>query len=102
MKATIIKQVGTEKIMLEGEGKSYKDALFNAVFNASFFNVHKCGICGSSNLTLGARKAQDKYSYVFVKCTSCKAEVNFSERQNDGVTYLASKDGVLDWKKKED
>ena len=102
MKVTIFKQVGKEKIMIEGEGESLKKALYDVAINASFPNVYKCDICGSDNLTIRARKAKGKHQYVFIKCMSCSAELNFGEREEDAVTYLrTNEDKQLAWKKLE-
>ena len=66
----------------------------------SFPDVAKCGICGSDNLDLTARVAQDKFKYTSLRCLDCRSDVTFGKRQEDDQTYFLRKteDGKLDWK----
>lgn len=68
--------------------------------NLSFADVPKCGICGSDNLDLTARVAQDKFKYTSVRCLDCRADVTFGKRQENDQTYFLRKteDGKLDWR----
>ena len=59
----------------------------------SFYDVHKCGECGSDDLVLDAHVAQEKFNYTTVKCNKCKASVNFGQQQKDkDVFYLRTRD----------
>ncbi len=68
----------------------------------SFEDVEACGCCGSDNLEMVARHAQNKYKYVGVKCRDCRAEVTMGRRQEDADTFFLRKKeggrpGELDW-----
>ena len=85
--------------------------LFEAVMESkklSFYDVHKCGCCGSDDLYLDAHVAQGKFKYVTIKCRNkdCKASVNFGQQQeNDEVFYIRTRDKAdgsgkeIDWKR---
>lgn len=66
----------------------------------SFDDVPACTICGSDDLELAARVAQDKYKYVSVKCRSCRADATFGKRQDDDKQVFIRKndDGTLAFK----
>jgi len=108
MQKTIKKKIGRETHTFIVEG----DTLFDVMQEAgklSFYDVHKCGICGGDHLTLGSHHAQNKYKYVTIKCKDCKASVNFgSQTENPDIFYIKmreeeGKDGktkkVIDWNK---
>lgn len=68
----------------------------------SYDDVDACGICGSDNLEMAARFAQNKYKYLGVKCRDCRAEVTAGRRQEDADTFFlrkkeGGKPGELDW-----
>ncbi len=68
----------------------------------SFPDVHKCGICGSDDLTLAAHKAQDKYKYTHINCNNpkCRAQLTLGQRQDDPDTFYLRKNdkNEYDWK----
>ena len=66
----------------------------------SFDDVPACGLCGSDNLSLSARVAQDKFKYVSVRCGDCRADLTMGKTQKDDRTYFLRRNesGGLDWK----
>jgi DNA-directed RNA polymerase subunit RPC12/RpoP len=102
MKVKFEKQIGKNKLTIESsESAKPKEALFDLAFSFSFPGVSKCGECGSEYLDIQARKGKDKFKYVYLKCLKCGAELNFSERTEDGVVYFNKKEnGHWDWKPK--
>jgi hypothetical protein len=66
----------------------------------SFQDVNVCGCCGSDNLDLVSRVAQDKFKYTSVKCLDCRADLTFGKTQKDEHTYFLRRNdqGQLDWK----
>ena len=92
------RKIGKKKYIIAGQG----DDVFEAITDlkkASFYDVHKCGICQSDNLTLDAHVAGvKKFKYATVKCLDCKAQLNFGKTQDGNNTmYLRMKDNKLDW-----
>ena len=66
----------------------------------SFQDVPACGLCGSENLDLVSRVAQDKFKYTSVRCLDCRADVTFGKTQKDEHTYFLRRNSNndLDWK----
>jgi hypothetical protein len=97
------KKIGKEVHSFSVEGENLHDVVM-AGKKLSFYDVDKCGCCGSDNLELSAHVAKNKFKYTLVKCKKCKAYVNFGQQQeNPEVYYLRTKDDgsgkkVLDWK----
>ena len=68
--------------------------LHEAVKPLSFGNVDKCGVCGNTNLYLGAHVAKGRFKYTTIKCSKCKATLNFGQQQEDpDIYYLRTKLG---------
>lgn len=102
MKYTITKLKGKKAYHFQVEGIN----LFEVVSQASklsFPDVLTCGCCVSDHLELMTRKAQDKFSYTFVKCFDCKTELTFGQQMEDkDVFYLRKNEqGELDWRKQQ-
>jgi len=107
MKLTVSKKIGRRSYHFQVEGGNLHEVVKESN-KLSFPDVHRCGICGSDNLELGARKAKDKFEYTFVKCRGehsnpCGAELTFGQQMEDkNVFYLRKNDkGSYDWKKME-
>lgn len=105
MELLITKKIGKRNYTFNVQGAD----LFEVVAESeklSFDDVPACGLCGSVNLRLSARHAQDKFKYVSVKCGDCGGDVTFGKTQKDDKTYFLRKKeggerGELDWKKYE-
>jgi hypothetical protein len=102
-KMKIEKKVGKRTYEFTVEGENLHEAVMESK-KLSFYDVHKCGCCGSDDLVLDAHVAQDKFNYTTIKCNGCKASVNFGQQQKDpDIFYLRTKDDgagkkVADWK----
>lgn len=103
-KMKIEKKVGKRTYEFTVEGENLHEAVMESK-KLSFYDVHKCGCCGSDDLVLDAHVAQDKFNYTTVKCNGCKASVNFGQQQKDAdVFYLRTRDKAdgtgkeVDWK----
>jgi len=87
----IEKKVGKRTYEFTVEGANLHEAVMESK-KLSFYDVHKCGCCGSEDLVLDAHVAQGKYKYTTVKCNGCKASVNFGQQQeNPDVFYLRTR-----------
>jgi len=100
----IEKKIGRRTYEFTVEGENLYEAVMESK-KLSFYDVHKCGCCGSDDLVLDAHVAQGKFKYTTVKCNKCKASVNFGQQQeDDNVFYLRTRekaDGTgkeIDWK----
>ena len=98
MRISAIKNVGTSKYTITGEGKNLFEAIMD-LNKASFGDIDKCGNCGSDALYLEAHTAQGKYKYHSIKCRKCRASLTFGRREDDdSVSFLRRKeDGSYDW-----
>ena len=95
-----IKKIGKREYLVQGTGNTIFEALQD-YRRASFYDVGKCGICGSDNLILNSRiSGEKKFEYAEVKCLDCKAQLVFGKAaDNSGTMYLRkSAEGNLDWK----
>jgi hypothetical protein len=99
MELFIKKKIGKDNITFVVSGKNLYEVQMEAQ-KLSFSDVHKCGICGSDNLTLNARLARNKYKYVEVKCWDCKGSLVFGCTQEDPDVYYLRKNSnkSYDWK----
>lgn len=109
MKYYFKRKIGKETHTFVSEGKN----LFEMVQDSkkvSFDAIYKCGCCGSDDLKLDSHIAGDEgYEYVYVRCKSCNATLNFGQQKKDkDIFYPRLKDSeteegkkVLDWKKYE-
>ena len=97
MQKSVKKKIGRETHTFLVEGETLFDVL-KEEGKLSFPNVHKCGLCGSDDLTLGSHTAQD-YEYVTIKCNSCKGSVNFGKQKKDPSVYFLrrNEDKTLKW-----
>ena len=103
-KMKIEKKVGKRTYEFTVEGENLYEAITESK-KLSFYDVHKCGCCGSDDLVLDAHLAQNKYKYATIKCNGCKASVNFGQQQESpDIFYLRTRnkaDGTgkeIDWK----
>ena len=82
------KSIGKNVYTFVAEGKNLYEMVTESQ-KLSFNDVDKCGCCGSDNLFLNARKAQEKFKYVEIKCAKCKGSLVFGQTQeNPDVFYL--------------
>ncbi len=102
-KMKIEKKVGKRTYEFTVEGENLYEAVIESK-KLSFYDVHKCGCCGSDDLVLDAHVAKGKYKYTTVKCNKCRASVNFGQQQEDSnVFYLRTRDKTdgtgkeIDW-----
>jgi len=103
-KMKIEKKVGKRTYEFTVEGTNLHEAVIESK-KLSFYDVHKCGCCGSDDLVLDAHVAQGKFKYTTVKCNGCKASVNFGQQQeNQDIFYLRTRNKAdnsgkeADWK----
>lgn len=90
-KMKIEKKVGKRTYEFTVEGSNLHEAVMESK-KLSFYDVHKCGCCGSDDLVLDAHVAQNKFKYTTVKCNHCKASVNFGQQQeNPEIFYLTTR-----------
>ena len=87
LKKFITKVIGKEKHTFEVEGDGFFDVVLKSQ-NLSFPDVHKCGLCGHDDLTLGAHIAQKKHQYVHITCKKCRGYINFGKQQEDTDVYF--------------
>lgn len=99
MKLTETKKIGKRTYHFQFEGNNLYDVITEAQ-KLSFNDIAKCGCCGSENIILNARKAQDKYKYTEIKCLDCKGSLTFGQKQDDPDTFYLRKNEAkeLDWK----
>lgn len=102
-KMKIEKKVGKRNYEFTVEGENLHDAVMESK-KLSFYDVHKCGCCGSDDLVLDAHVAKGKFKYTTIKCNKCRASVNFGQQQEDSnIFYLRTRekaDGTgkeVDW-----
>ncbi len=87
MKKSITKIIGKEKHVFQFEGDDFFEVVMESQ-NLSFPDVHRCGLCKSENLKLGAHIAQGKHKYVHITCMDCKGYVNFGKQQENPNVYF--------------
>ena len=101
------KKIGKRTYEFTVQGENLYEAVMESK-KLSFYDVHKCGCCGSDDLYLDAHLAQGKFKYVTVKCGNkdCRASLNFgSQTENPDVFYLKLRDKAdgsgkeQDWRK---
>lgn len=88
------KKIGKRTYEFTVQGENLYEAVMESK-KLSFYDVHKCGCCGSDDLMLDAHLAQGKFKYVTVKCNNkdCRASLNFgSQTENPDVFYLKLRD----------
>ena len=102
-KMKIEKKVGKRTYEFTVEGENLHEAVMESK-KLSFYDVHKCGCCGSDDLVLDAHVAKGKFKYTTIKCNKCRASVNFGQQQEDSnIFYLRTRDKVdgtgkeVDW-----
>lgn len=71
MKITVTKIIGRSTLVAEVEGEKEIDTLVKASGMTTMPDV--CSLCQSNNVELTSNKAQDKYTYVKVRCLKCTA-----------------------------
>ena len=99
----IEKKIGKRTYEFTVEGENLHEAVMESK-KLSFYDVHKCGCCGSDDLILDAHIAKNKFRYTTIKCNKCRASVNFGQQQeDDSIFYLKTRlkaDGQgkeIDW-----
>lgn len=102
MELTITKRIGQKNYHFKVEGKNLHEMVMESNKLSFPDHIECCGICGSPHLTLGARKAKDKFSYTFIRCLNyqCNAELTLGQQmENPDVSYLRKNEqGQYDWK----
>ena len=98
LELTVTKQIGKRQFQFKVQGATFHETV-TEYDRLSFADVPACGICGSDNLDLSARVAQDKFKYTSVRCLDCSADVTFGKRQDDDQTVFLRKNtkGEPDW-----
>jgi len=94
----ITKRIGRRQFHFTVQGPNLHEVVAE-YDRLSFPDVPACGLCGSDNLDLSSRLAQDKFKYTSVKCLDCRGDVTFGKTQKDDQTYFLRKkeSGELDW-----
>ena len=102
MQLMTTKKIGKNAYHFTVEGSNLFDCIIEQQ-KLSFPNVDECGLCGSTNLELTARVAQDKFKYSGIRCNTCGGDVTFGKTQKDENTYFLRRDdsGGVAWKKYE-
>jgi hypothetical protein len=106
-KMKLEKHIGMRTYEFFVEGKNLHEAVLEAK-KLSFHDVHKCGLCESTDLELDAWVTKENnFSYTAVQCNSCKAKLNFGQQTKDkNIFYLKTtprpEGGInkLDWIKR--
>lgn len=100
MELMITKRLGRRQFHFTVQGANFHEVIAE-YDRLSFPDVPKCALCGSDNLDLTARVAQDKFKYTSLKCLDCRGDVTFGKRADDDKTVFLRKteDGKLDWRK---
>ena len=104
MDLTIEKKIGNKIYPFTVHGENLFD-LIQESQKLSFYDINKCGVCGSDLLYLRSHIAQKKYKYVVCSCASCKAQLIFGHQTEEPNTFYARKDKntkSLDWQKYEE
>lgn len=87
------KKIGKETHQFMVEGKDLHEVVMESK-KLSFNDVFRCGLCDSPNLELSAHVTEgDGFEYTYIKCTSCKATLNFGQqKKKDDIYYLRTTD----------
>ena len=97
MQLIIKKQIGKNTYPFTFEGKNLHEVVMESK-KLSFYDIPKCGLCGSDNLVLSAHVAQGKFKYTEIRCVDCRGQLTFGQTQEDPDTfYLRKNDGKYDW-----
>lgn len=108
-KMKIEKKIGKNSYEFIVEGENLHEAVMESK-KLSFFDIHKCGCCGSDDLSLDAHVAKNKFKYTTIKCGNkdCRASVNFgTQTENKDIFYVRLRDKSdgtgkeIDWKRPE-
>jgi len=101
MEMFVKKFVGKETYTFVVSGKSLHECLTEAK-KISFYQISKCGLCGSDELYLTAYTTQEEsYEYVKCICRECKASLTFGQPKKEPNTFYPRRDdnGKYVWKK---
>ncbi|GAB3832783.1 hypothetical protein [Hymenobacter jeollabukensis] len=92
------KRIGRRQFHFTVQGGSFHEVVAE-YDRLSFPDVAACGLCGSDNLDLTSRVAQDKFKYTSVKCLDCRGDLTFGKMQRDDQTVFLRRreSGELDW-----
>lgn len=67
-----------------------------------FFDVYKCGLCGSEKINLRSYITENgNYEYVKISCADCNGQVTFGQPKKDKDTFYLRKndDKTIAWEK---
>lgn len=95
----VSKKIGREIYDFTVSGDNLHDVIMQRE-KLSFYNVDKCGVCGSDILTLTAYiTKEDKFEYAKVLCLKCKSSVTFGKKKQEPDVFFLRKNeqGGLDW-----
>ena len=100
MQLFIKKQIGKTPFTFVVEGKNLFEVQMEAQ-KLSFYDVYKCGVCGSDSLRLHAYVTkEEKFEYLKVVCNKCKAGLTFGQVKKSPDTFYLRKNDLtkaLDW-----
>lgn len=86
MKIKITKTIGKAKLEVDMEGKDAEEALVHASGITTM--PDKCGLCKSEDVELISNKAQEKYTYIKIRCLICTATSTMGKYQdNSGIFW---------------
>lgn len=106
MEQIIKKKIGATVHTFVVSGENFYDVVTESQ-KLSFPDMECCGLCGSTDLTLGSHLGKDEkgnevYKYVDIKCNNmaCRASLTFGQPKKDPDTFYLRKDEnkQYDWK----
>ena len=100
MQLTVHKKIGLTVYPFTVVGENLHECFMQAQ-KLSFYDVHECGLCQDKALYVRAYITdKDKYEYLKIVCSKCKATLTFGKSKQDKDTFFLRRndDGTLQWK----
>ena len=99
---SVKKKFGNNTYTFLIEGENFMDCIMEGR-NLSFGDVDKCGLCGHTELELGAHVTKARnHKYVHLTCKKCRGQLNFGHREAEAeknMCYLKTREEIVDNKK---
>jgi hypothetical protein len=84
------------KVWIEVESMSVKDAVQGIAEYSDFFGEGPCGMCGSDDVApeyrVGKSRDGDEYPFYSLVCRSCGAKLDFGQRRDGTGLFPKRKD----------
>jgi hypothetical protein len=93
------KTIGKERFTFTVDGNNLFE-LVEEMQKMGFYDVFKCGLCGSDKLSLRSYVTKDDgYEYVKIGCNECKGQVTFGKSKEHKDTFFLRKndDRTIAW-----